>query len=193
MIAGNKTLSVAFLIAANLVPLIGVFAFGWSVTAILVVYWVESAIVGILNIPRIFATQGSVAGKLFISLFFCVHFGMFCAGHAVFLATFFNAGPVFAELLSGGPLLWTAVGFLGSHLISVILRISRGEFAAKTPNDQLMAPYGRVMIMHAVVLIGGILMQSYGAPVLALMLLIVLKTVVDYAAHRRETQKAATP
>lgn len=190
MFARSKRWSALALIAANLVPLIGVFVLGWSVTSILVVYWVESVIIGVLNIPRIFATNGSVSGKLFISAFFSVHFGLFCFGHAVFLISLFEARPVFEQLRSGGALLYTALGFFISHAISLAVRFSRREFADKTPNDQLVAPYGRVMIMHATVLIGGYLMQRFGAPMMALIFLIALKTAVDYAAHRRETQKA---
>lgn len=190
MLTTPKSLPIIALMAANLVPLLGVFAFGWTVNSILVVYWVESVIIGILNIPRIFATTGE--GKLRVSLFFTVHFGMFCAGHASFLKTLFGAAPEFAELHSGGPLLWTALMFFFSHLVSLMVRISRGEFKDKRPNEQLMAPYGRVIIMHVTVLFGGFATTYFGAPFGALILLIALKMVVDLMAHMRESRKAMT-
>lgn len=205
MVGQSKSLPIILLIGANLVPLFGLFAFGWTVNSILVVYWVESVIIGILNIPRILAAGSgptihgqssqhgkSFGGKLFISLFFTVHFGGFCAGHAVFLGSVFKAGPEFAQLLSGGPLLWTAAVFLLSHSVSFMMRLSRGEFVHKNPQAQLFAPYGRIMIMHITVLFGGFAMQFFGAPVAALVLLIGLKTIVDLAAHLRETRNAPT-
>lgn len=193
MIKGRSNkLAVIGLIAANAVPFFGVAKLGWNVSSILVVYWIESVIIGVLNVPRIFATHGSFARKLSTSAFFAVHFGMFCLGHAVFLNGIFEAGPAFAELAQAGPLLWTALGFVLSHTVSLLIRLSRGEFADKRPNDQLMAPYGRVVIMHITVLLGGFGAMYFGAPIGALGVLIILKTVIDLRAHHRETQRAIT-
>lgn len=186
----SKTLPIILLVAANLVPLLGVIFLGWSVASVLVVYWVESVVIGILNLPRILATDGSMGGKIFICGFFTVHYGMFAVGHAVFLGSLFDAGPVFAQLLEFGGLFWTALGLGFSHLISLFMRLSRREFAGKTANKQMSEPYGRVMVMHAVVLLGGIGLQIFGEPMLAILLLIILKTGLDIAAHRRETQRA---
>ena len=38
---------------ANLIPLVGVLWFGWGVFDVLTVYWVESGVVGLLNVPKI--------------------------------------------------------------------------------------------------------------------------------------------
>lgn len=184
----SKTLPLVLLVAANLVPLLGVMFLGWSVASILVVYWVESVVIGVLNIPRILATDGPLGGKLFMSGFFAVHYGGFALGHAVFLNSLFDAGSVFAELRDYGALFWSALGLGVSHLISLMIRLSRREFADKTPNEQMFAPYGRVMIMHVVVLFGGIGLQSFGEPIIALLLLIGIKTVLDIGAHCKETQ-----
>jgi len=186
----SSRLQLIFLLAANTVPLLGVKFFGWSVEAILVVYWLESLIIGALNIPRIFATRGGVGQKTFMSLFFCIHFGAFCGAHATILVSVFKAGPLFSELLQGGAMLWSALGFGLSHFVSFIVRLARKEFAEKTPNQQLMAPYSRVMIMHIVVLFGSIGIGYFGASVFAIVLLVVLKTGFDVTAHLRETERA---
>jgi hypothetical protein len=44
--------SVAALLVANLIPLVGVVFFGWSLATILVIYWLENGIVGFWNVPR---------------------------------------------------------------------------------------------------------------------------------------------
>ncbi len=50
----------------------------------------------------------------------------------------------------------------------------------------MMAPYGRIILMHLTILFGGWLILALGAPILALVLLIVLKIVSDVRAHDKE-------
>jgi hypothetical protein len=59
----SRNAALAALFVSNLVPLAGVLAFGWSVQAILVVYWLESAIVGLLNVPKIRRAHGAETPK----------------------------------------------------------------------------------------------------------------------------------
>src|SRR5438105_3002112 len=93
--------SAAVLVAANLVPLVGVLLFGWSLATILVLYWAESGVVGLLNIPKILLARGDLrvgrgdvslalpmldgSGglllRLFLSVFFLVHYGIFWLAH----------------------------------------------------------------------------------------------------------------
>lgn len=78
--------SVSFLIVINLIPLVGVFAFGWNAGFLMLVYWMETVVIGLFNIPKLLTTrrgrEGSPwwliwLGNLFITAFFCVHYGMF--------------------------------------------------------------------------------------------------------------------
>ncbi len=186
----TRPLSALFLIGANLIPLFGVLLWGWSVGAVLLAYWIESAIIGVLNVPRIWATQSSVGNKLFTSIFFTVHYGAFAAAHLVFLVNFFGAEKPLDAIVSGGPLMWTAISFFISHLLSLGLRLYRREFKDSTPSTQLFAPYSRVMIMHMVVLFGAFLVELLGSPIYAVVLLVVIKTAVDLAAHLREGGEA---
>jgi hypothetical protein len=109
--ATSSTTSVVLLIAFNLVPLIGVLAWGWNVATLLVLYWVENGIVGALNVPKMLLARGpgktglgvvkltvdgpvSRVGQV---LFFLVHYGMFWLVHGVFvftLTTFASFGGV---------------------------------------------------------------------------------------------------
>jgi hypothetical protein len=52
--------SAILLVVANLIPLVGVLVFGWSLWTILVLYWVENGIVGFWNVPKILLAQGAV-------------------------------------------------------------------------------------------------------------------------------------
>ena len=59
---GSTTLSALLLVAVNLVPLIGVAFWGWSLMLILVLYWIESGIVGAFNVLKMAAAQGTGIG-----------------------------------------------------------------------------------------------------------------------------------
>jgi len=58
------TRSAVLLVVANLIPLVGVVLFGWSLWTILVLYWVENGIVGFWTVPRILLAQGSTTPTL---------------------------------------------------------------------------------------------------------------------------------
>ena len=59
-----STRSAVLLVAANLIPLVGVLFFGWSLWTILVLYWVENGIVGFWNVPRIMLAQGAAVPRV---------------------------------------------------------------------------------------------------------------------------------
>ena len=85
--------------AFNLIPLVGVLLWGWNVATLLVLYWVENGIVGILNVPKILLARGPVGpgeGELRINgriatsnasqvIFFLIHYGIFWVVHGVFV------------------------------------------------------------------------------------------------------------
>lgn len=185
------TWPIALLILANLAPLFGTLYWGWSVASVLVIYWAEGVIIGVLNIPRILATRGGTGEKVFTSVFFTVHYGGFAAAHGFFLSQLFGAKAEMNALLIGGALFWTALSFAASHLVSTIIRIARGEFADNKPNEQMGQPYGRVMVMHMVVILGGLAVQAVGSPMGALLLLIAFKIIFDLKAHIREGKNAS--
>lgn len=91
------------LVFGNLLPLVGVMFFDWSVMEILWIYWAESAIIGVLNVASMILSATHDANGTFeplglmaavpLSAFFCVHFGGFMFGHAVF----FGVLPEIAE------------------------------------------------------------------------------------------------
>jgi hypothetical protein len=52
-------------------------------------------------------------------------------------------------------------------------------------------PYGRVVVLHLTVLFGGWIVLTIGSPLLALVLLVALKTAADVRAHQAERRKFA--
>ena len=94
------------LLAANLMPLLGVLAFDWSVAPIMIFYWSENLVVGFYNVLKMRRAQGSVAGsntslngrpvqeadRGAMIFFFIVHYGIFTLVHGVFVMVLFGAG-----------------------------------------------------------------------------------------------------
>lgn len=89
--------------------------------------------------------------------------------------------------LPGGILFIPTLSLFASHFISYLVNfIGHREYAGITPEILMFQPYGRVIVLHLVVLLGGMLVEFLGAPIFALILLIVLKIAMDLAAHERE-------
>ena len=107
---------------------------------------------------------------------------MFTLVHAVFLFAFFGpAGMSLWQLALAG------ISPLISHFISYRQNfIGQEEYKKTTLSAQLFAPYARVVVMHVTILFGAFLTARYGTPVYALLILTLLKTLVDLAAHLLE-------
>jgi hypothetical protein len=178
------------LIVANLVPVFGVLFLGWDVGAILSLYWLESVVIGVLNIPKILAANGNVFGKVFNCAFFSAHYGAFCSGHGLFLHELFGVDLSWQALFVSGPMSIAAISFFISHFVSMMVNyFGKGEYRKRTASEQMFIPYGRVIVMHITILGGGLLMQTFGAPVFALFMLIALKIFIDLVAHNMEHQE----
>lgn len=203
----SSAVAVLALLAANLVPLIGVLFFGWSLFGVLLIYWVESGIIGLFNIPRILLAQGNPSSfgwhstttgtpsentlrqRIGTVLFFLVHYGGFWIGHLLLLSLFLGEGltegtpTVPSEQAALGFMLTIATLFV-SHGVSFGLNyLGRGEYRTALPIGQMWAPYGRVIAFQIAALGGGALAGKLGSPIWALVLLVVLKTAVDAGTH----------
>ena len=189
-----------FLIGVNLIPIFGVLFLGWNASAIIFLYWFEGAIIGILNIPKILTAQGKarenpatygssknvVMSRVGTAFFFSFHFGIFTLVHGIFVLVMFGKGLSEQEGLASMVGL-AALTFFISHGFSMIRNYyGRGEYKTRTPQGQMFMPYGRIFVMHFVILGGGWLIDKYGITLYALILLVILKTVLDLIMHAFE-------
>lgn len=194
------------LVAANLVPLAGVLFFGWTVFATLLLFWLENVVVGAFNIARMLAAQPQSpamwALKLFLIPFFVFHYGMFVTVHGVFVLTLFGgvAGrgfptpATFAHAIQAAGIAPAAWGLALSHGVSFAFNyIGAGQYRTAQLQALMMRPYGRVMVLHVVILVGGFLVATLGSPLLPLALLVVLKTGLDLFGHLREHAPLGQP
>jgi len=201
------TPSLLVLLVANALPIVGVLVLGWTVFPLVLLYWLENVIVGGFNVAKLLLAQPREpaywAGKLFLVPFFVVHFGGFTFVHGVLvLALFGPKGTRAFDLLGTVPtairanhLGWAVVSLVLSHGFSFYWNYVRnGEYRRASLNALMGQPYGRVLVLHFAVLFGGWIIIATGAPVLALVLLVLIKTAADVPAHMAERRKfAAVP
>lgn len=182
------------LVAANAVPLAGVLLFGWDLAEILLLYWVESAVVGGFTILKMLSKRAWSA--LFYAPFFAAHYGVFMIVHLVFLVTLFLQGPFAGEERALGATLRNvgigALALVASHGASFWANFLRGgERERLDMSAIMMRPYPRIVVMQLTILFGAFLAFALGSPVFALVLLLALKTGVDVKAHLAERDPAA--
>jgi hypothetical protein len=109
--------TVGLLVASNLIPLAGVALWGWHLGTVMVLYWLENGIVGVLNIPRMalaalaaeersgltpasgadFVRLLRVAGRMSMIPFFIAHYGIFWVVHGVFVFALFAGAEPFGK------------------------------------------------------------------------------------------------
>ena len=210
---GSSIWAVVALVVANLIPLIGVLFFGWSVWNILVIYWLENGIVGVINVLKMsVATGGEVtagvtfmvngrpatsATKMGLIPFFIVHYGIFWFVHGIFVLTL----PAFFSLMSDdgmtldlGPVVFAAVGLAISHGLSFWWNfLHGGEYQRTTAAALMFAPYKRLVALHITIIFGAFAVMFTGAPAAAVAVLVAIKTAIDLGLHLAEHRGELTP
>lgn len=192
------------LIATNLVPLAGVLFWDWKVLDIMTVFWMENVVIGLINILKMatIAVAKKDAEVIGLVPFFTFHYGIFTSVHGIFIKNFFDPGAAHVKGMDflgqlpipHGDLVWAAAGLFVSHLFSFFTNfIGQKEYEGMTVKLQMFLPYGRIVILHLTVLLGGFLAERTGQSVWALAFLVLLKIIIDVGAHTKERGKTAAP
>lgn len=198
--------SALVLIAVNLLPLYGVLVLGWAVFPVMLLYWLENVVIGVLNVVRmLFAARAGTEkpiARLVLVPFFCVHYGLFAAAHGLVVFSIFG-DERYNMLIDGlwtgqaalqairDYALWPALAALAaSHLFSLLWNyLGRGEFRHARIAVLMQAPYLRVIVLHVTLIAGGLLIELLASPLWALLVLIALKIGIDLRAHLREHRR----
>lgn len=203
----------AVLLLANLLPLAGVAFWHWSLEGVVFLYWIENLLLGLCNVAAMLAAQADEDGKpadgwsnrIVMTVFFAGHYGAFCAGHGVVLATIFglhrpdwetatDADLISVlERLAAQPSVLLAVAAMAASHGWDLYRNYFATGAYRTANaDKLMnAPYKRIIATHLFIFIAVFALLGLGSPVAAMLGFVLLKTSVDLAMRRRG--RPATP
>jgi len=198
--------SLALLVAANLLPLIGVLLWDWDVFALLLLFWCENVIIGLFGIARmvVSASDENTFEGLFLPVFFLVHYGGFMFGHFMVLVFMYSnslpeagsiVGPANSYRIVVENLSWVAlIALFVSHGWSFAENfMGNREHERITPGQAMALPYRRMMITHVALIIGGFFVIETGQPLAGLILLILMKIVLDVVFHRREHKRLGVP
>lgn len=184
----SRPAAVAGIVLANLVPVFGVLFLGWDAGQILLLYWAENVILGVLTLPRLIASAKGRFEGWFLAAFFCVHYGLFCAGHLVFamlmISDFDRLGEqgysAFLTIVETPGFLW---GVAAVAAISVFTQIRDfwlpGLWRTADPKKEMAKPYGRIFVLHLTVLIGAGVVLSFNGPTFAILVLCLLKAALE--------------
>jgi hypothetical protein len=185
--------SVVALLAANLLALLIAWQTHIGLRELMLVYWMQSVIIGICSAIRIlslerFSTENlrfnnqpveeEPASKWRVAGFFVLHYGFFHLGYLMFLS--FDRGQG-----SGGSALGyllCALVFAVNHGYSLAQNVRRDALGKPNLGTLMFLPYFRIVPMHVTIIGGGLLYG--GAHAFALFGL--LKTVADAAMHTVE-------
>jgi len=186
--------SALVLIIANMIPLAGSAFLGWNLGDVMVLYWAESAIIGLFNLCKIIVISRWMA--LLAGPFFIGHFGGFMSIHFLFLYMIFvkptpngmATGNDLAEVAQLFVALWPAlVALFISHAFSFYKNfLGRHEYRGRTLKKQMTEPYSRIVFMHLIIIFGGGLTMILGSPTPVLILVIGFKIFFDVKAHLKQ-------
>ncbi len=201
-------------VVVNLIPFLGVLLLGWGVGPLVVLYWLENVVVGFITILRMGLSAASsavfLASLAFVVPFFCLHYGLFCFVHGVFVIALANMsggleagaanvplgaieeGPigVFNAAMSAAPGLPLMLAIIGGWrlILTLIHYVVRGAYRASNPMEEMGKPYGRIITLHIAIFAGAFGLFWLGEPAWGMFGLIVLKTAFDVFGVRKEAK-----
>ncbi len=203
-------------LAVNALPILGVTVWGWSLGALVILYWIENLIVGAVNLARmglVAAKDGpaGLAGFAFLGPFFTFHYGMFCFVHGVFVVGMFGgSGGPFSAIPQGAspdqfvPAAVSGLSTATPHFMLAVLAIAafkiaafflvfvgQGEFRRTNLSAQMGAPYGRIIFLHLAIFAGAFGLALIGSPVAGVALLALAKAAFDVWSEARAAMAPA--
>jgi len=210
------TVSAYVLVAANLIPLIGVLFYDWDHVLVLALFWIENLIIGAFNIVKfiVLAFVQRAPKHLLLCAFFFFHFGLFCSAHGTLLWNIldfekldlaqyslnsdFGVFGLFVEglaVLLGfidklAPIIYLGITALFlSRLVSFIenFLLSSDLFTIKS-GKLMAAPYQQIIVMHAGLMFGALAIDRLGSTVWLLVVIVIFKIMADFSMHRKRHQ-----
>ena len=206
----NLSASQLLMVAVNLIPIAGVWLWGWSAREMFMVYCLETVIVGLYTLLQMIIAAGMGKGNdgvdsagiksgLGFALFFVFHFGLFVfVQMSMFLSVMkypgfedsFAAGFTFLlnfpRYLSKEALL-VLICFAGSYGVTVVKEfILTGEYRKAILPKLMFQPYPRVIVQQFVIILGAFLVTLFpAASKVFIMLFAVVKTCMELVLRIR--------
>ncbi len=192
-----KDKSVLILIGVNLFPIIGVLVFGWDVFEVVMLYVIETVIVGSYNVLKMLFVKGEK--KSFTIFFFLIHYNFFIFIQSIFVIVLIggnNSGDMGPNVGQGFHNLFSLFSIKDFKIAILLIVISQGVAVYKNfikPKrykhadlEKLMnEPYKRIFVQQFMVIGGSIVMMTLQAPVSFLIILILVKIFFDLRAYHK--------
>lgn len=188
-----------WILLQNMIPVAGVLFFGWKAFLLLLFFWLENVVIGVVNVLKI-----GVAGftkdrqtsliTLFLVPFFCVHYGIFCFVHGMFLLgimamagvtqgsvslsrdDFDLLSTVLKQLSTDPDFFWSALSLVGMQAFSfIVFWMLAGTWRTANPARQVFEPYGRIIVMHLTIFVASIPVILIGQAQFAVLVLALMK------------------
>jgi hypothetical protein len=192
------------LVLGNLVPLAGVLFFEWGLVLTMFVFWIDNVMVGLWTVPKVYLATNTkdesdepatIVDRVWNTIFFFIFYGAFTAFHGVVVIGLFGTqptphgrrGPTEEELAQMLPAeaLWVAVLTLfATRGVELYLDFLRPRaYETSSYKEAAGGAFGRMFLLHVVLIGGGALALYLRSPIAALVLLVVLKTLGDLIVH----------
>jgi hypothetical protein len=158
-------------------------------------YFLETIIIGIFNCFKIYKCHlhdKDSKGLAFHILFFCFHYGFFIAVQSIFLFGIFSFSKTFQikepfHLIDNFQFVLSLDGMLIMILVLSITQLMKyildfilpKKYLEFSVNDVFFKPYVRIFIQQFVVILGSFFVILSAAPVIAALILIIIRFLVD--------------
>lgn len=204
-------------LAAAGAPLLGLFLWGWSTREVVLVYWMENVVIGFWQIVKMVIAAApkvrefgcfALAGVVFTTVFFLVHFGGFCAGHGVFLLALTGQDSAAGETFVMERLNFAFGPFLFLQLLSIVIQqawavmppaslwsvasifalrglgvwqdfVTTGEWRKAELVNLMFEPYRRIILLHVAIVLGAALVMAVDDAWPVLALMVLGKLFLD--------------
>ena len=191
------------MLASNAIPLYGVVAQQWDGIDVIVLYLIETGIIGIFHALRLFSFGtflGFKDGKtpktsIFFTLFFLFHYFMFFfvqsalffgfmsdSHHAIKdgFNVFYNYSLYFKE-----PFLISIYAFIFNQMVYTGRELMINHpYNHLSPGEYMFLPYTRIFVQQFVVIFGAMVFLIFNSVTALVVFFIILKTIGEYLGQK---------
>ena len=200
--------SLIVLLFVNIFPIIGVVFLKWNYVQIIVLYFIESIFIGLINVLKMITArknlsekeieeyeideetlqnleENSVFVKIVLIIFFLIHYNVFIGIQGMFVVYLLLKDSDIDEMMSPEYLL-TLLFIFGSHLYSYIVNyIRKGENKRVLVTNLMTLPYRRVILQQFTIVFGAFLFAFTNISQSFFIIFIVFKIFFDVRAHNK--------
>jgi len=158
-------------------PLVGLLAWGWDWRPVVLLYWLENVTIGgTVFIALVRRARGPEGQGGFPAMFFLMHYGIFTLVHGLFVIVLIAIAPTLTgTAVTPFDAWWIVPVWLVGALVQWFLALR----ADPPPSAGVARAYGRVIVLHVVILGAVWLIATFGLPAIVAVALVVLHAVVD--------------